>query len=63
MQPVPLEIVHMSYQDDYYSSPVRISTMIPRKKNHVIYISSREIVVFMYLTDPKMSFNEQILGL
>ena len=55
----PLERVQPSYQHD---SKVQFAKVIPRKNDLVAYRSSREIVFLMYLTDPKISSNEQILG-
>ena len=46
----------------YHYSQVKIATIIPRKKDLVYYESAREIVFLMYLTDPKISSNDRILG-
>ena len=60
--PTPVVKAQSSYQGDYHYSQVKIARMIPRKKDLVAYESSREIVFLIYLTDQKISSNDQILG-
>lgn len=54
--------VQASYEHDYHYSQVKIAKVIPIKKDILAYRSSKEIVFLMYLTDPQISSNEQILG-
>ena len=56
--------VNDSHNDCHYSQ-VKIVKIIPIKKDilaYNTYNSLKELVFLMYLTDPKISSNEQILG-
>jgi len=52
--------VQPSYQ---YDSKVQIASVIPRKKDLIVYKSPNEILFLMYLTDPKISSNQEVLKL
>ena len=58
--PAPVVRVHPSYQHDY---KVEIVKVIPRKKDLIVYKSPKEILFLMYLTDPRLSSNHQLLEL
>ena len=58
--PVQVERVQSNYQ---YDSKVQIAKVIPRKKDRIVYKSPKEILVLMYLTDPRISSNQEILKL
>ena len=58
--PAPVIRVQPSYQ---YDSKVQIENVIPRKKDLIVYKSPKEILFLMYLTDPKISSNQEILKL
>jgi hypothetical protein len=52
--------VQPSYQHDF---KVEIAKVIPRKKDLIFYKSPKEILSLMYLTDPRLSLNQQVLKL
>lgn len=52
--------VQPSYQND---SKVEIAKGIPRKKDLIVYKSPKEILLLMYLTDPRLSSNQEVLKL
>ena len=54
MPPTTIVRVQPSYQHD---SKVQIAKVIPRKKDLITYKSHKEILLLMYLTDPKISSN------
>lgn len=56
MPPTPIVIVCPSYQHD---SKVQIAKVFSRKKHLIAYKS--EILFLMYLTDPRLSSNQEIL--
>ena len=58
MPPEPVVIVQPSYQ---YDSNVQIAKVIPRKKNLIVSKSPKEILFLMYLTDPRISSNQEVL--
>jgi hypothetical protein len=58
--PAPMIRVQPSYQ---YDSKVQIASVIPRKKDLIVYKSPKEILFLMYLTDPKISSNQEVLKL
>ena len=60
MPPAPVVRVQPSYQHD---SKVKIAKVIPRKKDLIAYKSPKEILFLMYLTDPRLSSNQQVLEL
>ena len=60
MAPAPVVRVQPSYQ---YDSNVQSGKVIPRKKDLIVYKSPKEILFVMYLTDPRMSSNQEILKL
>jgi hypothetical protein len=60
MLPTPTVRVQPSYQ---YDSKVEIAKVIPRKKDLIAYKSPKEILFLMYLTDPRLSSNQQVLKL
>ena len=60
MPPAPVVRVQPSYQ---YDSNVQIAKVIPRKKNLIVYKSPKEILFLMYLTDPRISSNQEVLKL
>jgi len=45
------------------NSKVQIAKVIPRKKDLIAYKSPKEILFLMYLTDPRLSSNQQVLEL
>ncbi len=55
-----LESVQPSSQHD---SKVQIAKVIPRKKDLIVYKSPKEILFLMYLTDPRLSSNQEVLKL
>ncbi len=42
---------------------VQIAKVIPRKKDLIVYKSPKEILFLMYLTDPRLSSNQEVLKL
>jgi hypothetical protein len=58
--PAPVVRVQPSYQ---HGSKVKIAKVIPRKKDLIAYKSAKEILFLMYLTDPILSSNQQVLEL
>jgi hypothetical protein len=60
MPPAPVVRVQPSYQHD---SKVQIAKVIPRKKDLIVYKSPKEILFLMYLTDPRISSNQEVLKL
>jgi len=60
MSPAPVIRVQASYQYDF---KVQIANVIPRKKDLIVYKSPKEILFLMYLTDPKISSNQELLKL
>ena len=60
MPPAPMIRVQPSYQ---YDSKVQIASVITRKKDLIVYKSPKEILFLMYLTDPKISSNQEVLKL
>jgi hypothetical protein len=60
MLPKPTVRVQPSYQHD---SKVEIAKVILRKKDLIAYKSPKEILFLMYLTDPRLSSNQQVLEL
>ena len=58
--PTPVVRVQPSYQHD---SKVQIAKLIPRKKDLIVYKSPKEILFLMYLTDPRLSSNQEVLKL
>ena len=60
MPPAPVVRVQPSYQ---YDSNVQIAKVIPRKKDLIVYKSPKEILFLMYLTDPRISSNQEVLKL
>lgn len=60
MPPAPVGRVQPSYQ---YDSNVQIAKVIPRKKDLIVYKSPKEILFLMYLTDPRISSNQEVLKL
>jgi len=52
--------VQPSYQ---YDSKVQIAKVIPIKKDRIVYKSPKEILFLMYLTDPRISSNQEVLKL
>lgn len=54
----PVVRVQPSYQ---YDSKVQIASVSPRKKDLIVYKSPKEILFLMYLTDPKISSNQEVL--
>jgi len=60
MPPTPVVRVHPSHQHD---SKVQIAKVIPRKKDLIVYKSPKEILFLMYLTDSRISSNQEVLKL
>jgi hypothetical protein len=60
MPPAPVVRVHPSYQ---YESNVQIAKVTPRKKDLIVYKSPKEILFLMYLTDSRISSNQEVLKL
>ena len=60
MGSAPVVRVQPSYQHD---SNVQIANVIPRKKDLIVYRSPKEILFLMYLTDPRLSSNQEVLKL
>lgn len=58
MPPAPVVRFQPSYEHPF---EVRISKMIARKNDRISYKSNKEILFLIYLTDPRVSSNEQIL--
>lgn len=56
----PVVRVQPSYQ---YHSNVQIAKEIPRKKDLIVYKSPKEILFLMYLTDSRISSNQEVLKL
>jgi len=56
----PVVRVQPSYQHD---SKVQIAKVIPRKKDLIVFKSPKEILFLMYLTDPRLSSNQEVLKL
>ena len=56
----PVVRVQPSYQHD---SKVQIAKVIPRKKDLIVYKSPKELLFLMYLTDPRLSSNQEVLKL
>ena len=53
----PVQVVKLEPGD----SKVKIAKVIPRKKDSITYKSPKEIVFLTYLTDPRLSSNQQVL--
>ena len=60
MLPIPVSRVQLSYQHD---SKVQITKAIPRKKDFIIYKSPKEILSLVYLADPILPSNQEVLKL
>ena len=60
MPPTPVVGAQPSYQHD---SKVKTAKVIARKKDLIAYKSRKEILFLMYLTDPRLSSNQQGLEL
>ena len=60
MLPAPVVRVQPSYQ---YDSKIQIAKVIPRKKDLIVYKSPKEILFLMYLNDPRISSNQEVLKL
>lgn len=60
LPPTPVVIVQPSSQHD---SKVQIAKVIRRKKDLIVYKSPKEILFLMYLTDPRLSSNQEVLKL
>jgi len=60
MPPPAIVRVQPIYQNDY---KVKIAKVIPRKKDRITYKSPKEILFLIYLTDPRLSSNQQVLEL
>ena len=60
MPPAQVVRVQPSYQ---YDSNVQIAKGIPRKKDLIVYKSPKEILFLMYLTDSRISSNQEVLKL
>ncbi len=60
MPPAPVVRVQLSYQ---YDSNIQIAKGIPRKKDLIVYKLPKEILFLMYLTDSRISSNQEILKL
>jgi hypothetical protein len=60
MPPTPVGRVQPSSQHD---SKVQIAKVIPRKKDRIVYKSPKELLFLMYLTDPRLSSNQEVLKL
>ena len=60
MPPAPVVRVQPSYQ---YDSKIQIAKVIPRKKDLIVYKSPKEILFLMYLNDPRISLNQEVLKL
>jgi hypothetical protein len=58
--PASLVRVQPSYQHPY---ELKIMKVIPRKTDRISYKSYKEVLFLMYLTDPRLSSNQQILEL
>ena len=58
--PTPVVRIQPSYQHD---SKVQIAKIIPIKKDLIVYKSPKEILFLMYLTDPRISSNQEVLKL
>jgi hypothetical protein len=63
MPPTQIVKVQSSYQRYQHDSKVQIAKVIPRKKDLIAYKSPKEILFLMYLTDPRLSSNQQVLEL
>nr|YP_010283133.1 hypothetical protein MKU15_pgp058 [Nitzschia traheaformis]ULD15897.1 hypothetical protein [Nitzschia traheaformis] len=60
MPAAPVVRVQPSYQ---YDSKIQIAKVIPRKKDLIIYKSPKKILFLMYLNDPRISSNQEVLKL
>jgi len=60
MPPASVVRVQRSYHHDF---KVQIAKVIPRKKDLIVYKSPKEILFLMYLTDPRLSSNREVLKL
>ena len=60
LPPTPVVILQPSSQPD---SEVQIAKVITRKKDLIVYKSPKEILFLMYLTDPRLSSNQEVLKL
>ena len=60
LPPTPVIRVQPSYQ---YDSNVQIAKVIPIKKGLIDYKSPKEILFLIYLTDPRLSSNQEVLKL
>ena len=58
--PTPVVRIRPSYQHD---SKVQIAKIIRIKKDLIVYKSPKEILFLMYLTDPRISSNQEVLKL
>lgn len=58
MPPAPLVRVQSSYD---HPSEVKIAKVIARKTDHISYKSNKEILFLIYLTDPRIASNQQVL--
>ena len=58
MPPAQMTKVQPSYK---YDSKVQVADLITRKKDLIVYDSPKKILFLMYLTDPKISSNQQVL--
>jgi hypothetical protein len=59
MPPAPAKVKFSTVND----SKVEIAKVIPRKKDLIVYESLKEILLLMYLTDPRVSLNQEVLKL
>ena len=58
MPPGPMVRVQPSYEDTF---ELRTPIMVARRNNRIAYNSNRETLLLIYLTDPRISSNEQVL--
>ena len=58
MRNTPIVVIQSSYEDD---SQIQIAKVIPRKKDFIVSKSPKEILILMYLTDPRLSSNQRVL--
>lgn len=60
LPPAPVLRVQPSYQHD---SKIQIARVIPRRDDLIVYKSPKEILFLMYLNDPRISSNQEVLKL
>ena len=61
--PIPPALVVRVHPNYQYDSNVQIAKVIPRKKDIIVYKSPKEILFLMYLTDQRLSSNQEVLKL